>query len=128
MLTYFYEFLSGLKEFELVTKNGRMFDVPFLVWRSILWNKEEEAKQLLMLDHFDLHDLTKKWVGLDDMARLLKVEGKKGNGLDAIGLFRTKNYDKLIDYCYHDVQVTEQIYKRYKSLPYISAEGESIGE
>ncbi|MFH1047689.1 MAG: ribonuclease H-like domain-containing protein [Patescibacteria group bacterium] len=50
-------------------------------------------------------------VKLDDVAHGTLGEGKSGDGLMAIELFRRGEIDKLRDYCLQDVKVTKEVYE-----------------
>ena len=104
-----------IKDTLLITKNGKAFDIPFLLTRLFLNNalRWEEDLAILKFEHFDLHEVTSKWVRLSDMATLYGVENKSGSGLQAIKLFKDNKLEELKDYCWQDVIVTEQVYKRY---------------
>jgi DEAD/DEAH box helicase domain-containing protein len=49
-------------------------------------------------------------IGLDAVAKETLGVGKTGDGLDAIKYFKSKDWDKLRDYCLQDVAVTRDIY------------------
>ena len=103
--------------FFLLSKNGKMFDVPFIIARAlILGLNTEDFLELLDYDHFDLQGITKKWISLDDMARILRCEVKSGTGLDAIRLFKEGKLEDLEAYCMQDVNVTEQVFLRRGSI------------
>ena len=101
-----------------MTKNGKEFDAGFILARVAL--KEMEmlpfAKILLDYDHLDLHDITSRRIGLQQMAELLGCSSKSGNGADAIKLWRQKRFKELKDYCTQDVRVTEQVFLRWMKL------------
>jgi len=101
----------------LITKNGKMFDIPFLIVRN-----PESAEFLKGLKHIDIQEYTKGRVRLTDMAYLLGTENKIGKGEDAIQLWKDKEYTKLVEYCKQDVEVTEQCYLRLKKLSEVSAD------
>jgi uncharacterized protein YprB with RNaseH-like and TPR domain len=116
-------FLDWLKkrspaEYMLVTKNGRQFDVPFLLVRLALARSLSRDSGLFILDypHFDLHELTDKWVTLNDMARLFKCSLKSGSGERAIRLWKEERFAKLKAYCMQDVITTEQVFLKWRSL------------
>jgi uncharacterized protein YprB with RNaseH-like and TPR domain len=99
----------------LISKNGKGFDIPFIQTRMVKLHMPYTEK-LLNYKHLDLQLMTKKWMSLDDMAKLLNCERKNGNGIDAIFMFRNGEFKELIEYCMQDVNVTEQVYKKLKSL------------
>lgn len=106
----------------LVTKNGKRFDIPFLVTRYLLLEKEEfirdareQIQNLLDMQHIDIHEVTKKWVSLEDMATILGVENKSSNGFEAINMFKQKRYKELMAYCQQDVKVTHEVFLKMLS-------------
>ena len=116
-------FLGWLKhrsreEYFLITKNGKQFDIPFILTRLALRSNvnHKGALFLLVYEHLDLQELTKKKVSLDDMARLFKGRLKSGTGKNAIRLWRAERYDDLMKYCMQDVETTEEVYLKWKSL------------
>lgn len=111
---YFFKFNIGNIS-QIVTKNGEMFDIPFIVARYLLKCGDNEIYDTFMnFKHFDIHLITKGWVKLDDMAKILKIEGKSGNGLKAIALWHANRYEELIEYNKQDLEVLEQVYLRVK--------------
>ena len=104
------------RDFLVVTKNGKMFDLPFLLARMNLNELEFGCfYRLLTMKQFDLQEVTKRRVSLQDMATLLGFESKKGTGLDAIKWYKNGSHKKLLNYCWHDVLLTEQIYKVFEA-------------
>ncbi len=49
-------------------------------------------------------------IGLDSVAKDTLGIGKTGDGLDAIKYFQNREFDKLRDYCLHDVEVTRDVF------------------
>lgn len=105
-------------EYKIITKNGRKFDIPFMMARvSLLSGRLEETDtRILHYRQFDLHEITKKWVSLDDMARLLRCKSKTNNGINAITMWQDSRYKELTEYCMNDVEVTEEVYLKYNFL------------
>lgn len=103
----------------LVTKNGKLFDVPFLLARLALEGDSADRGPLFLLDyeHVDLHEITDRWVSLADMARLLKCSPKSGTGKEAIDLWEEGRHAELAAYCMQDVRTTEEVYLRWTGLP-----------
>ncbi len=119
------KFIFWLREKEdklLVTKNGKGFDIPFILSRLSKPSKRIDIILVLALsvfkkeEHFDLQEITSKYISLKDMAKLFSCEPKSGDGISAIKLWEEKRYDELKSYCEQDVNVTEQVYLKYKSL------------
>jgi len=105
------------KEYTIITKNGKQFDIPFIMTRCAnVLETITEGIDLLDYPHFDLQELTKKRISLDDMAKLLGCTPKSGNGLNAIKLWEEGKFDELKEYCMQDVETTEEVYLRWKML------------
>ena len=112
-------FLRSPEAYFLVTKNGRMFDVPFLCARLVLspgTDKESNSaiQRLLSYDHFDLQDLTQKWVSLSDWATILKATPKLGDGMNAIRLWDEGRRKELLAYCMQDVETTDEVFLKWR--------------
>jgi len=116
LLTNFKEYLlkHSIEENEFITKNGKMFDIPFLLIRATLNNLD--YKFIIDYNHFDLQDITSKRVSLDDMATLYGVKNKSASGLQAIDWFYKGKYEEIEDYCWQDVLTTEEVYKKWREL------------
>lgn len=93
----------------IITKNGKMFDIPFMIVRH-----PKSAEFFKKVKHIDIQEFTQGRVRLSDMAFLLGTENKSGKGEDAIKLWKNKEYEKLTNYCKQDVEVTEQCYLKLK--------------
>ena len=103
----------------LVTKNGRQFDVPFLMVRRTLldlFDKDSDSIDLIDFDHFDLEEITSKRVGLQQIAEILNCTPKSGTGKDAIKLWREERFKELKDYCMQDVETTEEVFLGWRKL------------
>jgi len=108
----FYSWLKERKDYQTITYNGKSFDIPFMMTRLALIGVVELSP--MKLNHLDLMvDLgVKKWLKMDEMARLLNCSSKNGSGLQAVRLFHDKQYGTLLDYCRNDVVVLEKIHKK----------------
>jgi predicted PolB exonuclease-like 3'-5' exonuclease len=95
----------------VITKNGKMFDIPFMIVRN-----PKVAEYIKSLKHIDIQEYTQGRVKLTDMAFLLRTENKSGKGEDAIKLWKEKEFNKLVEYCKQDVEVTEQCYKKLQEV------------
>ena len=102
----------------IITKNGKQFDVPFILTRLALQKNPSYKKGLFILGykHFDLQEITDKRVSLNDMAKLLGCTLKSCTGSNAIKLWDEGRYDELKDYCAQDVDTTEEIYWKWCNL------------
>ncbi len=115
----------------LVTKNGKMFDLPFLAYRivgilGILSNKQLDDMVNLCgfilesppthIPHFDLQEVCKSRVSLDDMANLYGLETKSSTGLQAIQWFKEGKLNNIEEYCWNDILVTEKVFRKWVKL------------
>lgn len=113
---YFFESQDIMKGDTLITKNGKLFDIPFIMARSVINDLATDNinfMDILGYNHIDLHEITTKWTSLEDMAKVLGIpenERKIGTGLTAIKLWYAKRYDELLEYCMRDVILTEKVY------------------
>ncbi len=58
-------------------------------------------------------------IGLDNLAQTTLGEGKSGNGLEALRLYRIGDMQRLKDYCLDDVRLTKELYEyglKYRRL------------
>ena len=115
------------RPFKLITFNGKQFDIPFLLTRYVLDNRfahfeilRDEILQFAHNTDIDLHQelrkLTGKRISLDTAAKLMGCDTKSGTGKDAIELWKQGKYQELMDYCMQDVEVTWQVYQKWKEL------------
>ena len=106
------DFIRDYKPGFLVTKNGKQFDIPFMITRC-----PAIGRYLRDLPHKDMQEITQGRVKLVDMAYLMGLPiNKSGEALQAIELFKNKEYDKLVQYCSVDVSVTKAVYLKYMEL------------
>ena len=112
------KFHLEIDKYMFLTKNGKQFDIPFiLLLRRVLFKyKDDDILDLLRCKHFDLQEVTTKRISLQSMAELLNTTPKSETGENAIKLWETKEYDKLKEYCSQDVDTTEEVYLKWKSL------------
>lgn len=118
LLSDFYTWLAKLKgEFTLVTKNGKCFDIPFLITRTMFTYfpvpVSREQMNVLNCPHIDLQEVTYRNVSLEAMLDILHLPNKTDKGINAIKLFDNEDYEKLESYCWNDVLVTENLFKQF---------------
>jgi DNA polymerase elongation subunit (family B) len=118
IISKFFEWMIERKDYLLVTANGKDFDLPFLCTRAIQ-NGIYMTKFLFIRDmkQFDIFDIPKFGrVSLNNFAAILNVGEKTGNGFEAINLFKNKEFDKLKEYCFNDVLLTQRVYCKMMDL------------
>jgi len=110
------------KNYTLVTFNGRMFDIPFIMTRCTLKDGLSRKNAILLINypHIDLYDeiqkITGKHLSLNIVAKLLGCTPKAGDGLNAIKLWKDRNCKQLKDYCFQDALTTEEVYYKWLEL------------
>ncbi len=120
LIKEFKEWLDSIEgKYFLLTKNGKGFDIPFIMSRLAKRQALESLAQhylLLNAPHFDLQEVTKKRISLQTMAELLGCTPKSGTGKNAIKLYKEKHYDELMEYCMQDVETTIEVFEKWRSL------------
>jgi DEAD/DEAH box helicase domain-containing protein len=74
----------------------------------------------------EVHKVLKFRIKLDTIAQATLGEGKSGDGLKAIQLYREGKIDELRDYCLQDVKVTRDIFdygRQYGHIKYRDLQG-----
>ncbi len=129
MLADFAEFM-GKWEPTLVTWNGRGFDLPVLMLRSLrygvsapwYYRKPSYRYRYSTEGHLDLCDVfadhgATRMTSLHGAARLIGLPGKDGvDGSQVEALFRTGQIEALRGYCLSDVAQTAFLFLRYRLL------------
>ena len=115
----------------LVTFNGRGFDLPVLVLRSLRhglslpWYFEEgryrerrdETGHLDLCDALALHGATRRSVSLDSASRVIGLPGKLAmDGSQVEPLYRAGELETIRRYCLSDVAQTALLLLRYRLL------------
>jgi len=117
LLQHFMHWLFERRNHMLLTIYGTTFDLPFIMTRLTMLDFDFN-KYLFMMDmeHTDLKNTVKKWLSLNDYAKILNLPSKSGNGLNAIKLWEDGQYKVLARYCENDVLLTEAVYLKMLSL------------
>jgi predicted PolB exonuclease-like 3'-5' exonuclease len=129
MLADFTTFMSQFKP-DLVTWNGRGFDLPILVLRSLrhglpmpwYFENPDYRERRTEKGHLDLADFlaghgAARMTGLDGAARLCGLPGKAGlDGSQVEGLYRAGQMEALRKYCLSDVAQTAFLFLRTRLL------------
>jgi 3'-5' exonuclease len=114
---------------DLVTYNGRGFDLPVLALRSLRhgvamsWYYQGRLRHRYSEEgHLDLCDMlcdhgAARSMSLDAVARLIGLPGKVGvDGSQVEGLYRTGQLDSIKSYCLADVAQTGLLFLRFRLL------------
>jgi predicted PolB exonuclease-like 3'-5' exonuclease len=129
MLADFAEFMAKWEP-TLVTWNGRGFDLPVLMLRSLrygvsapwYYRKSGYRYRYSTERHIDLCDVladhgATRMTSLHGAARLIGLPGKEGvDGSQVEALFRTGQLEALRGYCLSDVAQTAFLFLRYRLL------------
>ena len=129
MMADFAEFMDNRRP-QLVTWNGRGFDLPVLLLRSLAlgltwpWYYRERDYRYRYSEggHLDLCDFLSdhgaaRMTSLDGAARLIGLPGKVGvDGSQVEGLFHAGQLEALRRYCLSDVTQTAFLFLRYRLL------------
>lgn len=119
ILSALYDCLLTLRPVNLITFNGRSFDVPFILMRGLTHGLDFSA--LLPRDkwsklHMDLYEhLGGRWglnAKLSEICWLLGINGICGSGSEIQGLYDNNDFPKIIEHCIGDVEAVEQLYNR----------------
>jgi 3'-5' exonuclease len=114
---------------ELVSYNGRSFDLPVLVLRSLRhgvampWYYQGKLRHRYAEDgHMDLCDMltdhgAARSMSLDAIARLIGLPGKIGvDGSQVEGMFKAGQLELIKNYCLADVAQTALLFLRFRLL------------
>ncbi|MBI4510869.1 MAG: ribonuclease H-like domain-containing protein [Deltaproteobacteria bacterium] len=128
MLEDFSSFVARYRP-ELVTYNGRGFDLPVIALRSLRhgvpmgWYYQGKVRHRYSEDgHIDLCDLLSdhgatRALSLDAVARLIGLPGKVGvDGSQVEGLYQAGQIDAIKRYCLADVAQTALLFLRMRLL------------
>jgi 3'-5' exonuclease len=129
MLERFADFV-GSKQCDLITFNGRGFDMPVIALRclrhgvALPWYYQERDYRYRFSDegHLDLCDFlcdhgAARSLSLDAAARMIGLPGKSGiDGSQVEGMFNAGQLTQIRDYCLHDVVQTAFLFLRFRLL------------
>jgi DNA polymerase elongation subunit (family B) len=132
------QFWRSLKEKDynlFVTFNGREFDCPFLMLRSLVLGVKPSKNLMLGSDfnfreyHIDLlkeftfnrHSPTgaRRKFSLDFYCKQLGIESPKSGGISGASiaeLFRERKYQQIADYCIGDVIATAKLFDKWNEI------------
>jgi len=139
ILTSFINFLNT-KNPRLVSFNGRSFDIPLILLRSLRYNiqatayfekdnaalnktKWENYRQRYSEEfHTDLLDSLSNFgaargLKLDEVCKMANIPGKyEVSGDDVLGLYSAGDFDKISEYCQSDCLNTYWLFLKYELL------------
>jgi len=125
------EWWEGAKQYDtFVTYNGRGFDVPFLVHRSVVNyitptinllqgrypSQQREVKHVDLQDEVTFYGALYRRPSLHLVCRAYGIDSPKGevSGEDVAELFRQKNFRDIATYNIRDVVATTALYERWR--------------
>lgn len=108
---------------QVITFNGRNFDLPFLMMRSainkikpsknLLGNRYDQTQHIDLLEQFTFYGLTKKF-NLDFYCNAFGVKSPKSeevSGMEVKNLYEAGRIKDVAIYCGNDIYATYQLYK-----------------
>jgi predicted PolB exonuclease-like 3'-5' exonuclease len=125
------DFWEGIKGYDVfVTFNGRSFDVPFLLHRSVVCGVQPShlfahsrylTKQSLpyhvdLMDELTMYGAMSKRPSLHLLLQAYGIESKKGNvdGSQVAELFKTEKFTEIAQHTVDDVLATAALYEKWK--------------
>ncbi len=113
---------------QVITFNGRSFDIPFILYRSAAHRIAPTAdlmpNRYSGVSHLDLMDRLKYFGAvrrgsLQYFCLLFGIEDPKGRGVsgaDVQELWAEERYHELADYCWGDVRATAELYQVWREF------------
>ena len=121
MITKFWEI--AYKVDQVITFNGRCFDVPFLMFRSamhrikpsknLLGNRFDTTSHIDLLEQFTCFGITRKF-NLDFYCHAFGIKSpktKEVSGIEVKNLYDAGKIKEIAVYCGDDIYATYQLYK-----------------
>jgi predicted PolB exonuclease-like 3'-5' exonuclease len=125
------DFWEGIKGYDVfVTFNGRSFDIPFLLHRSVVCGVQPShlfahnrylTKQSLpyhvdLMDELTMYGAMNKRPSLHLLLQAYGIESKKGqvDGSQVAELFKAGRFDELVRHNIDDVLATTALYEKWK--------------
>ncbi|GBD91466.1 putative 3'-5' exonuclease related to the exonuclease domain of PolB [bacterium BMS3Abin04] len=125
MIETFWSYVSKVDQ--VITFNGRSFDIPFLMLRSailkikpsvnLIQNRYNLTHHVDLLDQFTLYGLIRKF-NLDFYCHAFGIESPKSkgvSGMDVKELYKAGRVKDIAIYCGEDVKATYELYKIWES-------------
>ncbi len=126
MLSKFWEYSN--KTNKLITFNGRIFDIPFLISRSAIYkikptnnylkSRYDHTNHIDLLEEFTFHGKMKKF-NLDFYCNSFGIESPKTdleNGLEINNLYNSGKIEEIAIYCGKDILATAKLYEIWKKF------------
>lgn len=122
-------FWQGLLQYdEIITFNGRSFDIPYIITRSAVHqieptrdlmsnryiNSQKDVKHIDLFDQLSFYGAVRKPGSLHMWCRALNIVSPKAEGVtgdDVSKLFKEKEYIKIAKYNTRDLIATKELYE-----------------
>ena len=124
ILEYFCEEITKYKKY--ITFNGRHFDIPFIIYRS-MYHRLKPTRKLMTNryyadTHFDIYDMLTFYGAayghsLEMWCRTMGITNPKEQGISGANVgkyYREGRIKEIAQYCNRDVIATAQLYDRIK--------------
>ncbi|MFH1099044.1 MAG: ribonuclease H-like domain-containing protein [Candidatus Uhrbacteria bacterium] len=111
---------------QIITFNGRGFDAPWLLIRSLIHNiraakdlmpyRYSTDKHLDLMDQLCFYGAMRNY-SLDFWCKSLGIASPKGDiaGKDVPQVFAAGEYERIARYCMRDVRATRELYRRWQA-------------
>ncbi len=126
MLSSFWKIIDVTDQ--VVTFNGRNFDIPFLMLRSailkikpsknLIGNRYDTSSHIDLLDQFTFYGITRKF-NLDFYCHSFGIESPKTkeiSGMEVKNLYEAGRLKDIATYCSRDIYATYQLFKIWEEL------------
>ena len=122
-------FWQAVKNYQqIITFNGRGFDCPFIIYRSVahglkpsrnlMPNRYYFNEHLDLLEFLSFFGAFRKF-SLAVMCQTFGIKNPKDEGVSGLainGLFQNKEYKKIAEYCLRDVMATKELHQKIKDF------------
>lgn len=126
MLKRFWDYIATIDQ--LITFNGRGFDVPFLMLRSAVLGikpsknfmgyRYDVTKHIDLLEQLSYYKAFKSF-NLDFYCHAFGIESPKSKGVTGMevqGLYEAGRIKEVASYCARDIYATYQLYKKWDEM------------
>jgi len=126
MLKSFWRIIEKIDQ--VITFNGRNFDIPFLMIRSallkikpgknLIGSRYNTSQHIDLLEQFTFYGLTRKF-NLDFYCHAFGIESpktKKESGMEVKNMYEAGRIKEIATYCSRDIYATYQLYKIWEEF------------
>lgn len=128
------DFWEGARSYDtFVTFNGRSFDVPFILHRSVAHGikpttdlmsgrylyQQRSVRHVDLLDQLTFYGAMRRRPSLHLFCKAYGIESPKGDGVsgdDVTRLYKEEAYEHIARYCMDDVVATTSLYEKWRSF------------